>query len=118
MPTVTIDRDHYRQLLIAAGQDAAEATATAIGNGADDGPGPSLTALMADAYRVEPGAADDLADAYLEALQHLCRARGLAEPGREDMLDGIAQAFVPRRHPHVSLDALVAHLRRTATGTP
>ncbi|WP_344343680.1 hypothetical protein [Agrococcus versicolor] len=112
MATVTIDRDHYGQLLLSAGQDHAEATATAIGNGAGGGPGPSFAALVADAFAVDPAAADELADAYRDALRELCGTRGLAVPDDDAMLDGIRRDLRPRRHPGVSLEALVAHLGR------
>lgn len=110
MPTITIDRDHYRMLLQCAEQDLAEASATAIGNGARDVPGVSCTAIVAAAFAVEPAAATELVDAYLESLSELCRRRGLQAPTRSDVIDGIVREYHPRFHAAVDLDELRSHL--------
>ncbi|SDH93767.1 ASCH domain-containing protein [Agrococcus jejuensis] len=111
---VAIPRDHYRQLLLAAGQDLAEASATEIvATGAYGGPGPSMAMLVADAFAVEPAAATELVEPYLEALRELCAERGVAAPSLEVVASGLAAAHHPRLRAPIDLDALVAHLLAT-----
>lgn len=110
----TIPRDHYRQLLLAAGQDLAEASATEIATtGAFGGPGPSATMLVADAFAVEPAAATELVEAYLETLRHRCAERGVSAPSLDDVMSGIARGHHPRCHARIDVDALAEHLRAT-----
>lgn len=112
MKTVTVREDHYATLLVMAGQDLAEASATELGaTGALVSPGLSFTHVLVDAFAVSPQLAAGFVTSYVDSLESLCHERSLAAPAVEEVLAASLAEHDPGTHAPADLSRIVRETR-------